>query len=139
MLLLDMMDEQDAQLVEAIAQGLEGAQGFALSLDGITHFADERTIYADPVEKDQVLALAAAAGKPVTAFADIHGYTANVTDHPHLTIASGLKPAQFRTAWAALHGKPLAARWPVTDVVLMKRPLEPGARYLELQRFALGA
>lgn len=138
-LLLDMLEQSEAELLHAIARGLAGVHAFILHVNGIIHFDDERTIYADPVEKDAVLALAAAAGTPVSAFAALHGYAAKVTDHPHLTIASGLKPAQFRTAWAVLAGKPFTARWNVTEVALLKRPLEPGARYVELRRFALGA
>ncbi|MBK7553831.1 MAG: hypothetical protein IPI55_04325 [Flavobacteriales bacterium] len=59
------------------------------------------------------------------------------TDHPHLTIAAGLKPAQFERAWECLAPKELRVVEQVTEVVLLRRAMREGGRYVHVRSFAL--
>ncbi len=59
------------------------------------------------------------------------------TDHPHLTIAAGLKPAQFDAAWEMLAPHTHTSEERVNELVLLKRVLKPGERYTQLRIFPL--
>ena len=138
---LDLPEEHEAPIINAIGQGVIGLQPFMLHYEGITHFPDRRTIYIDPVGKE---AIAAVRGPIITALKADEALHAAVreTDHPHLTIAAGLKPAQFDKAWEmlaphALH--PACSEERVTELVLLKRPLQPGSHYVAVRSFPLGA
>ena len=137
LLLVDMDSEHEQELTALIAKGLVDAKPFHLTIAGITHFKDLRTIYADPVQKEAVLALVAPVARLVQASAAIHQYKPSIADHPHLTIASGLKPPKFQGAWAAMKEASCKGSFMVKEVTLMVRPLEPGTRYVSLQRFAI--
>lgn len=116
---------------------MAGQRSFALHYRGITHFPDRRTIYIDPVEKDAIAALRApiiAQLRQEEALRD----ALRETDHPHLTIAAGLKPTQFAQAWEMLAPHPHTCEERVTEVVLLKRVLKPGERYGLVQEFPLG-
>ena len=53
----------------------------------------------------------------------------------HLTLAR----ARDRVDWRPLVGRPVTARWPVTEVALMESRLHPrGARYSVVERLPLG-
>ena len=56
------------------------------------------------------------------------------TDHPHLTIAAGLKPAQFQCAWESLAPHVLHAEEQVTEVVLLRRAMREGERDVQTQK-----
>lgn len=131
---LDLPEMHEQSIINAIAQGATGQHAFRLHYNGITHFPDKRTIHIDPVEKDAIAAVRA----PIVAALRDDAASRDAlreTDHPHLTIAAGLKPAQFETAWALLapHAHQSAER--VGEVVLLKRPLQAGTRYAPVRSF----
>lgn len=133
---LDLPEHHAPAIVAAIERGTAGLHGFTLHYRGITHFADRRTIYIDPVDKDAI----AAVREPV-----VHALLADeqwraalrVTDHPHLTIAAGLKPARFSEAWAMLAPHTCTSVQEVHELVLLSRPLQPGTRYAHRRAFPL--
>ena len=133
----DLPAECEAAICEGIEHGVTGHAGFPLHYNGITHFPDRRTIYIDPVEKERI---APVRQSIVAGLRDlpIIGPAVRETDHPHLTIAAGLKPAQFETAWEMLAPHECMSEERVTEVVLLKRLLQPGARYEPVRRFPLG-
>lgn len=96
--LADLPEDLGATVEEGVEAGVQDAQPFELHYAGITHFPDRRTIYIDPVEKDVMARLR---GPLVEAVRRQEALRAHVraTFHPHLTIAAGLKPAQFEVAW----------------------------------------
>lgn len=133
---LDLPEEHGAAIINAVAHGATGAKVFNLHYDGITHFPDKRTIYIDPVEKEAI----AAVRMPIVAMLkakDALREAVRETDHPHLTIAAGLKTAQFDKAWEMLASHKVHSEERVTKVVLLKRLLEPGARYEHVRSFPL--
>ena len=133
---LDVPAEQESAIIEAIAHGLTGQRRFTLRYNGITHFPDKRTIYIDPVDKEAI----ATVRTPLIAALkanDALSEAIRETDHPHLTIAAGLKPAQFEKAWEMLAPHEHRSEERVTEVVLLKRPLPPGARYEHVRSFPL--
>lgn len=133
---LDVTGYREPAIIEAIAHGASSTRGFTLHYNGITHFPDKRTIYIDPVEKD---AIATVRGPIITALKinETLRVAIRETDHAHLTIAAGLKPAQFDTAWEILAPHVLLSNEQVTEVVLLKRPLKPGERYDAVRSFPL--
>lgn len=133
---LDLPSELEPAVIEAIALGVSGQSGFDLQYQGVTHFPDKRTIYIDPVEKDAIALVRApiiAAMKANDALRE----AVRETDHPHLTIAAGLKPAQFDAAWEMLAPHTHTSEERVNELVLLKRVLKPGERYTQLRIFPL--
>lgn len=133
---LDLPVEQETAIIDAIARGTFGARAFTLHYIGITHFPDKRTIYIDPVEKDTIAGVRASI---VSALNEDLALCEAVreTDHPHLTIAAGLKPVQFAKAWEMLAPHVVRSEERVTEVVLLKRLLRPGDRYAHVCSFPL--
>lgn len=133
---LDLPEKHEPAIIDAIGRGTIGQQPFSLHYDGITHFPDKRTIYIDPVEKD---AIARVRTPVVTALKEEPALrnALRETDHPHLTIAAGLKPGQFEKAWEMLAPHVLHGEERVSEVVLLKRLLQPGARYEQVRSFSL--
>jgi len=141
---LDLPAEHEPAINEAIARGATGQGSFTLRYNGITHFPDKRTIYIDPVQKDVI----ATVRTPIVAALMANEALRDAireSDHPHLTIAAGLKPAQFERAWEtlaphvlhpAVSGE-LRAEEQVTEVVLLRRALREGERYVHVRSFAL--
>lgn len=126
----------DERTILQAAGAVAACAPFTVHYAGITHFPDKRTIYIDPVDKEAIARVraplvAALRAEPVVAAA-LH-----VTDHPHLTIAAGLKPAQFGTAWDLLAPHRFEADERVTHVVLMRRELKPEALYAVIAETAL--
>ena len=133
---LDLPAEHEPAIMYAIASGVTGQPVFTLHYHGITHFPDKRTIYIDPVEKDAIALVRApiiAAMKANDALRE----AIRETDHPHLTIAAGLKPAQFDAAWEMLAPHTHTSEERVNELVLLKRVLKPGERYTQLRIFPL--
>lgn len=126
----------EAAICEGIAQGVIGHAGFLLHYNGITHFPDRRTIYIDPVEKERIAPVRQSIVSGLREL-PIVGPAVRETDHPHLTIAAGLKPMQFDTAWEMLAPHECMSAGRVTEVVLLKRLLQPGARYVPVRSFPL--
>ena len=133
---LDQPAEHEPAIMEAIANGATGQRGFTLHYNGITHFLDKRTVFIDPVEKD---AIATVRTPIVTALKanDLLREAIRETDHPHLTIAAGLKPAQFAKACEILAPHEHRSEEQVTEVVLLKRLLLPGERYERVRSYPL--
>lgn len=134
---LDLPAEHEPAIIEAIGHSATGQRGFTLHYDGITHFPDKRTIYIDAVEKDAIATVRipiVAALKATEALSE----AVRETDHPHLTIAAGLKPAQFDKAWELLAPHEHRSEEDVTEVVLLRRALRPGDRYRHVRSFSLG-
>ena len=134
---LDLPEAHGPAIMETIARGNVGHQPFTLRYYGITHFPDKRTIYIDPVEKDVV----ANVRKPIISTLKEDpalGEALRETDHPHLTIAAGLKPGQFDKAWEMLVPHEWHSEERVGEVVLFKRPLRSGTQYEPVRQFPFG-
>lgn len=134
---LDLPEAHEPAVIEAIARGTTGLQPFTLHYHGITHFPDKRTMYIDPVEKDAIGAVRAPVISALKEDPTLRE-ALRETDHPHLTIAAGLKPAQFDKAWGMLAPHALQSEERVGEVVLLKRPLQPGTIYEPVRSFPLG-
>ena len=133
----DLPLECEGAICESIAGGVVGHKGFVLHYNGITHFPDKRTIYIDPVEKEAIGPLRSSIVAHVRSYPQLN-QAIRETDHPHLTIAAGLKPAQFDKAWELLAPHDVKSEERVTEVILLKRLLQPGARYEHVRSFLLG-
>ena len=141
----DLPAECERDICDGIAKGVIGQRGFTLHYNGITHFPDKRTIYIDPVEKDAIAVVRAPIIAAVKA-SDTLRDAIRETDHPHLTIAAGLKPAQFDVAREILtphvlhpdFSGELRSEVQVRAVVLLRRALRAGERYEHVRTFALG-
>jgi 2'-5' RNA ligase len=132
--LADLPGSLGAAVAHGVELGVRGAQPFDLHYTGITHFPDRRTIYIEPVQKD---ALARLRGPLVEAVRRNEALRDHVraTDHPHLTIAAGLKPVQFETAWPLLAPHVFLGGHEVRSVLLLRRELRPGALYAVVREF----
>ncbi|MBL7946386.1 MAG: 2'-5' RNA ligase family protein [Flavobacteriales bacterium] len=135
--LADVPEEFGDLIATGIAAGVRHSKAFDLHYDGITHFPDEHTIYVDPLEKAAIGTLRTAIVDSVQAIGALKEYVRS-TDHPHLTIAAGLRPGQFRSAWVMLTPHVFNAVHPVEHVVLLRRALRPGSEYEVLREFPLG-
>lgn len=135
---LDLPAEQEPAIMEAIARGTTGLQVFTLHYNGITHFPDKRTIYIDPVEKEAIALVRTSIVAALKADPRLHA-AVRETDHPHLTLAAGLKPHQFDAAWDLLAPHTHTSTERVTEVVLLKRVLLPGERYGLVRSFPLSS
>ncbi len=135
--LADLTEDLGAAVEEGVEAGVQDARPFDLHYAGITHFPDHRTIYIDPVEKD---AIARLRGPLVEAVRRNEALRAHVraTDHPHLTIAAGLKPPQFAVAWPMLAPHVFTGGHAVRSLLLLRRALRPGALYAVVREFPLG-
>lgn len=134
--LLDLPDGNEPAIVEAAADGAASCPSFNLHYSGITHFPERRTIYIDPVQKNDIGKVRSAIIVRLMADPDLRD-AVRVTTHPHLTVAAGLKPMQFNTAWALLAPHEHASEERVSEIVLLKRLLREGERYAMVRSFAL--
>ena len=132
----DLPLECERDICEGIARGVVGHPGFLLRYNGITHFPDKRTIYIDPVEKEAIAPVRSSIVAQVRSYPQL-SEAVRETDHPHLTIAAGLKPAQFELAWESLAPHEWRCEEQVTEVVLLRRALRPGDRYRHVRTFPL--
>jgi 2'-5' RNA ligase len=132
----DLPIECERDLCESIAQGVAGHRSFTLHYNGIKHFPDKRTIYIDPVQKEAIAPVRKRIVRHVRNFPRTKKGI-KPTDHPHLTIAAGLKPAQFEKAWEMLEPYAHVSEEQVTEVVLLRRALREGERYVHVRTFAL--
>ena len=141
----DLPLECEGDICEGIARAVVGHEGFMLRYNGITHFPDKRTIYIDPVEKEVIAPVRSSIVAQVRSNPAL-SEAVRETDHPHLTIAAGLKPVQFESAWGilapyvlhlAVSGE-LRAEEQVTEVVLLRRAMREGERYVHVHSFPLG-
>ena len=116
---------------------MTGHKSFTLRYNGIAHFPDKKTIYIDPVDKELIAPMRQSIVDHVRAFPSVKKGI-RPTDHPHLTIAAGLRPAQFDRAWQMLASHEHTSEERVTEVVLLKRLLREGERYVHVRSFPLG-
>ncbi len=135
--LADLPEDLGATVELGVEAGVQDAQPFDLHYAGITHFPDRRTIYIDPVEKDAMARLRGPLVEAVRRHEALRAYV-RATDHPHLTIAAGLKPAQFAVAWPLLAPHVFTGGHAVRSVLLLRRALRPGAVYAVVREFPLG-
>jgi 2'-5' RNA ligase len=133
----DLPAEWEHDVRDGVRQGCEGQRAFILHLTGITHFPDKRTIYIDPVEKEAIAVLRSSIVSHVRAFKHIKKLGVNATDHPHLTIAAGLRPHQFEQAWGMLAPHAYSSEQRVNEVRLLRRELKAGAVYELVERYPL--
>ena len=133
----DLPAECERDIIEGVAAGVVGHKAFTLRYDGITHFLDTKTIYIDPVDKDAIAPVRQSIVDHVSAFPDLRR-AVRPTDHPHLTIAAGLRPGQFDKAWEMLSPPDHKGEERVTEVLLLKRILKPGEHYQRVRSFPLG-
>lgn len=133
---LDLPEVHEQAIISAIAHGATGQHAFMLHYNGITHFPDHRTIYIDPVEKDAIASVRTPIIAALKEDVDLRD-AIRETDHPHLTIAAGLKPAQFDKAWEILAPHAVRSEERVTEAVLLKRLLRPGTRYEPVRSFPM--
>ncbi|MBL7984411.1 MAG: 2'-5' RNA ligase family protein [Flavobacteriales bacterium] len=133
---LDLPAEHEPAVKDAIASGVTGQPGFTLHYNGITHFPDRRTIYIDPVEKEAIAAVRTPIVAALKADPSLR-VAVRETDHPHLTLAAGLKPHQFEHAWEDLASYECHSQGQVSEVVLLRRELMPGTRYEHARTFPL--
>ncbi|MEO8068813.1 MAG: 2'-5' RNA ligase family protein [Flavobacteriales bacterium] len=131
----DLPVECERDLCEGIERGVAGHKAFTLRYDGITHFENKETIYVDPVERELIAPVRRSIVQHVRSFPRMKGI--KPTDRPHLTIAAGLKPAQFEKAWEMLAPHAHVSEEQVTEVVLLRRALREGARYEHVRTFPL--
>ncbi|MBK9176521.1 MAG: 2'-5' RNA ligase family protein [Flavobacteriales bacterium] len=133
----DLPVECERDLCEGIARGVEGHGAFRLHYEGITHFENKQTIYIDPVEKQPIDSVRKSVVAYARSYKRLKKLGINPSDHPHLTIAAGLKPAQFERAWESLAPHELRAEEQVTEVVLLRRAMREGERYAHVRSFVL--
>ena len=120
LLLVDMPMEFAPELQAAIERGLQAVPPFTLHLDGIRHFADKRTIYADPVEKDILVGLADAVGYVNANAAPGAKISRNCVEPAHL--------GWFRQdLWTPMTTQPAQADWIVAYAPSTRPcPIPPG-------------
>lgn len=132
----DLPAECERDICGGIANEVIGHKAFTLCYEGIGYFEDKKTIYVDPVDKDLIAPVRHSIVRHVRSFPRMKGI--KPTDRPHLTIAAGLRPAQFEKAWEMLAPHEQRSEERVTEVVLLKRLLRPGERYEYVRSFPLG-
>jgi len=120
----ELPPEYEGPLADAIERGSAGFPPFALSLAGIAHSEDKKSIHIELGEKGTIAALRQRLVDNVRANRRIKKLGVSVDEHPRLVIASGLKADQFISAWALLANQPATIQQRVSDVVLMKRELD---------------
>lgn len=133
----ELPPEYEGPLADAIARGASGFLPFGLSLSGLAHTEDRKTIYVNVLERGTVAALRQRILDNVRANRRIKKLGVDVAEHAMLPIATGLKVAQFNTAWAALAPFGFTTQQRVSDVVLMKREIADDSLDEHLRTFPL--
>lgn len=134
----DLPGMLEAAIIKGITAGVVGHRSFALHYDGISHFPDRKTIYVAPVEKEAIAPVRSSVARHVRS-AIGSNEAVKVTTEPHLTIAAGLKPAQFDQAWDFLAPHIHSSDQTVDELLLLRREMRPGTRYEVVQHFPLTA
>ncbi|MBL7950880.1 MAG: 2'-5' RNA ligase family protein [Flavobacteriales bacterium] len=134
----DLPGTLEAAVIKGITAGAVGHRSFALHYDGITHFPDRKTIYVAPVQKEAIAPVRSSVACHVRSTIGSNE-AVMVTNEPHLTIAAGLKAAQFDKAWDLLAPHIHRSDQTVDELLLLRREMRPGARYDVVQPFKLTA
>lgn len=120
----ELPPDYERGLGDAVAQACAGCSTFTLSITGLARSEDRKTIFLELLEKEAIAVLRGRIVDHVRTNRRIKKLGVDVDERPMLTIASGLKPGQFATAWALLEASSFSAQQRVSDVVLMKRELD---------------
>ncbi len=139
LLFVDMPEALQDDLFNVIAATARTLSPITLGIQGITHFPDKRTIYFKVLDHPAVATVREPLAAAVRGVPAIDRFGMHVTDHPHLTIATGLKPDRFEMAWPMVRDEAMEDHSVVHDVVLLRRALKPDALYSEFRRFPFGA
>ena len=133
----DIPETLGGAVEQGMARAAKQATMFRVTYNGITHFPDKRTIYIQPMEKEAIGHLRVSV---LSALSTVEGSRGHIrpTDHPHLTIAAGLKPQQFATAWPMLAPHVFADAHAVDSIALLRRELRPAAEYEMVKEFPFG-
>lgn len=123
----ELPPEYEGPLGDAVERGASGFSSFTLNYGALMHTEDRRSIHIDLGEKGIVAALRQRVVDHVCANRRIKKLGVDVVERPALTIASGLKADQFASAWALLANQGFTAQQRVSDVVLLKRELDPAS------------
>lgn len=134
----ELPPEYEGPLADSIERGSAGFTPFTMNLGTLAHTEDKKTIYIDVLEKGTVAALRQRIVDHVRTNRRIKKLGVDVAERPMLTVASGLKADQFNAAWAMLAPLSFTAQQRVSDVVLMKRELDPMSIDQHVRTFALG-
>ena len=135
LLYADLPVELERDLCEGIERGVAGYDVFDLRYDGITHFEDKRTIYIDFVDKQPIDSVRKSIVAHVRSYKRLKGV--HPTDHPHLTIAAGLQPTQFETAWEFLAPHTFQGVHRVAEITLLRKDLLANDKYQHVRTFPL--
>lgn len=133
----DLPVECERDLCEGIERGIVGHEAFDLRYDGIAHFEDKRTIYIDPVEKQPIDSVRKSIVAHVRRYKRLKKLGIKPSDHPHLTIAAGLEPAQFETAWELLAPHTFHREDRVSGITLLRKDLRAMDKYQPVRTFPL--
>jgi hypothetical protein len=133
----ELPPEYEGPLTDAIGRGVAGYPPFALNLGNLTHSEDKKTIFLDLLEKGTIAALRQRVVDHVRTNRRIKKIGVEVTERCMLTVASGLRAEQFNAAWTALANNGAIAQQRVSDVVLMKRELDPRSIDQHVRTFPL--
>jgi 2'-5' RNA ligase len=139
LLFVDMPETLQDDLVKVVAATASTLRPITLGIQGITHFPDKRTIYFDVLDHPAVATVREPIASAVRGVPSIERFGMHVTDHPHLTIATGLRPDRFEMAWPIVRDEAMEDHSTVHGVVLLRRALKPDALYTEFRRFQFGA
>ncbi|HEX2616328.1 MAG TPA: 2'-5' RNA ligase family protein [Flavobacteriales bacterium] len=135
----ELPPDYERALSDAIERGCEGHGTFALSIHGLAHTEDKKTIYLDVLEKEPIAALRQRIVDHVRANRRIKKLGVEVSERPMLPVASGLSAEKFAAAWALLSPFSFTTQQRVSDVVLMKRELDKISLDEHVRTFALQA
>lgn len=134
----DIAETLGGAVEQGMARAAEQATTFRVTYNGITHFPDKRTIYIHPVEHDAIGHLRVSVLSSLSTEKGPRDHL-RPTEHPHLTIAAGLKPQQFDTAWPMLAPHVFADAQAVDSFALLRRELRPAAEYELVKEFPFGS
>lgn len=135
----ELPPEYEGPLADAVARGSSGFAPFGVNLGGMAHSEDKKCIFIDLSEKGTIAALRQRIVDHVRSNRRIKKLGVDVVERPMLTIASGLKTDQFQSAWALLGAQGFTTQQRVSDVVLMKRELDPMSIDQHVRTFPLAA
>lgn len=121
---------------QAIREACAEFAPFQIVLNDVRHF-DEKVIYWAAADTSAIDALRTRIVSLAKAMSRVRGGHSKETKVPHQTIAAGLEPEQFSTAWERLKDDVPSFEWTVTEVLLLRRDAFIRSKYHELERFLL--
>lgn len=134
----DLPPEYERPIADAVARGCDGQLGFDLRLEGIAHSPDRKVIHIAVQDGGALARLRGRVADHVRANRRIRKIGVDLLPEPRLVIASGLKAAQFDSAWALLNGESFSAAHRVNDLVLLRREWDDTSLDEHVRTFRLG-